>query len=156
MYHYVRYESASFPHFAWVLYHRLGDTVMEEAVVRLVAREAMAALEREREEDTAAAGGSGEEEVPPGLTGSTLSWRLDSAIRLVVSNANLGAVSIRVWKGRDGAGWKRIDGGGFLHFCPESNRRVVYVIHYFFASDTSVALDLDGCRSVVWEVSHAY
>lgn len=74
---------------------------MEEAVVRLVAREAMAALEREREEEAAATGGS-EGEVPPSLTGSALSWRLDSAIRVVVSNANLGAVSIRV--GRDGTG----------------------------------------------------
>ncbi|CAM9804475.1 unnamed protein product, partial [Laminaria digitata] len=71
---------------------------MEEAIVRLVAREAMAALERERERAeiaaaAAGAGGSEEEEVPPSLTSRhTLSWRLDSAIRAVVSNANLGAV----------------------------------------------------------------
>ena len=90
---------------------------MEEAVVRLVAREAMAALEREREE-TAAAGAS-EEEVPPSLTGSALLWRLDSAIRAVVSNANLGEVSIRVGQdgtGRDGSGMEAGKRGDFCIF----------------------------------------
>lgn len=125
---YVHYESASFPYFALLLYHRLGDTVMEEAVVRLVAREAMAALERERDEEAAAAGVS-EEEVPPSLTGSALSWRLDSAIRVVVSNANLGAVSIH----------PRLTGRGGM----EASKRGRF-LHFFFASDTSVALDLRG------------
>ena len=93
---------------------------MEEAIVRLVAREAMAALERERGKETAAGGGGSDEEkkVLPSLTGSALCWRLDSAIRVAVSNANLSAVSIRVWT--DGAGTAREwDGKGQIRsfFC---------------------------------------
>lgn len=113
---------------------RLGDIVLEEIIVRLIARQALAALEWEEEEEeerrkeakenadrgedgsgkglgsaapagagagrraeggrreTATRGGFG---VPAALR--PLSWRLDFATRLAVSNANLRAVSCWPW-----------------------------------------------------------
>lgn len=109
---------------------RLGDVVLEEIIVRLIARQALAALdweegeEEERkqkaaketaegEEGAGGAGGAGGGEAgclasSPGPAGRAetstgvefgvpaalrpLSWRLDFATRLAVSNANLRAV----------------------------------------------------------------
>eukprot|EP00752_Nemacystus_decipiens_P014377 g12787.t1 len=98
----------------------LGDIVLEEIIVRLIARQALAALDREEEEERQkrARGrseregvGSGEgvgavasagptEGMETGAEGGfgvpemfrPLSWRLDFAARLAVSNANLRAV----------------------------------------------------------------
>ena len=69
---------------------RLGDAVIEEAVFRLVARQALAALEG------AEAGhglrGFGSDGIREGL--NPLSGRLLSALRVAVSNENLEAVSL--------------------------------------------------------------
>lgn len=68
---------------------RLGDAVIEEAVSRLVAREALAALDRA--ETGRGNGGSESSGIPDTLDPS--SDQLGSALRLAVSNENLEAVS---------------------------------------------------------------
>ena len=68
---------------------RLGDAVIEEAISRLVAREALAALDRA--ETGRGIGGSESRGIPDSLDPS--SDQLGSALRLAVSNENLETVS---------------------------------------------------------------
>lgn len=69
---------------------RLGDAVIEEAISRLVAREALAALDRA--ETGRGIGGSEGRGIPDNLDPS-LDDQLGSALRLAVSNENLETVS---------------------------------------------------------------
>lgn len=68
---------------------RLGDAVIEEAICRLVAREALAALDRA--ETGRGIGGSESGGIPDSLDPS--SDQLGFALRLAVSNENLETVS---------------------------------------------------------------